>query len=245
VGVVNGAQDTLVLAPGSTLAAPLVGVVVEAAALVEAVKTTAAANAVGVLIGPAAQSISPNGWLQGDSGSITVGGQGLDRVISVSLTPASGLLLGSPVANADGSVLTIPLAVAPDAALQARRLRLATAAGEVLFLSADAALLGIGSVPTMSSLSPIVVEQGRSTQVVVRGSRLKGVSAAAFEPAAGMVVAGPLLWAQDALGETLTVPVRVDMAAPTGLRVLRLLVPGGATPAQASPVNSFTVITPQ
>jgi hypothetical protein len=227
------------------LAAPLVGVVVESTVVAEAVKTTAAAGAVGVVIGSVAQSISPNGWLQGDSGSITVRGQGLDRVVSVSLTPASGLLLGSPVVSADGSVLTISLAVAPDAALLPRRLRLGTIAGEVPFLSADAALVAIGSVPTMTSLSPIVVEQGRSTNVLVRGSRLKGVSAAVFEPTAGIGVAGPLQWAQDALGETLTVPVLVDAAAPTGLRVLRLLVPGGSTPAPASPVNSITVITPQ
>jgi hypothetical protein len=240
VGVVNGPQDTLARAPSTTLAAPLVGRGCKRCRSREGDsgchrrrRGDRLDSAVDFAQWLAARRFgNPHGQRAG-SGSRRIG------------AVDTGLLLGSPVVSADGSALAISLAVAPDAPLSPRRLRLATGAAEVVFQVADAALLAIGSVPTMTSLSPIAVEQGRSTKVLVRGSRLKGVTGAAFEPAPGLLVTGPLLWAQDALGETLTVPVWVDAAAPTGLRVLRLLVPGGATAAQASPVNSIAVITPQ
>ncbi|WP_177200953.1 IPT/TIG domain-containing protein [Roseateles sp. YR242] len=206
----------------------------------------AASPIVGVVLGMAGQSVSPDGWLQGSAGDIVVTGQGLDAVTTVVVEPATGLLLGTPVASNGGTRLAIPVSVAPDAPLVLRRLRLSTAAGTpVNFPSPTAANFGIGVMPSITSLSPIVYEQGKSATMAVRGTRLQGVTGVQFELGSGLRAGSDLLWSQDALGELLTIPVMVDRGAALGKRVVRLVVPGGLTPAEASSANTITVVTPQ
>lgn len=230
-----------------TLVAPLVGVVISAVATDDTVLATPASRTVGVVVGSVAQTMAPSGWLQGASGTVTVEGIGLDTVTSVAVQPNTGLLLGSPTAVNAGARLQFTLSVAPDAPLIARRLRLFSAAGsEVPFLFPETVAVGIGSLPTaLTSLSPIVLQQGKTTNLVVRGTNLKSVDGALFEPSSGLSVVGLPVWSQDALGELVTLAVSVDAAAATGPRVIRLTVPGGVTPATATPGNSFNVIPPQ
>ncbi len=201
---------------------------------------------VGLVIGRSATAASPNGWLQGSAGDLVITGQGLDAVTTVVLNPATGVLLGTPVASADGTRLTVPMTVAPDAPLTARRLQLSTATGlPVSFSTATGAGIGIGVVPTITSLSPIVVEQGKGAALVLRGTQLKGVLSVLIDQANGVVSANDLQWSQDALGELLTFTVNVSPSAPLGKRVIRLVVPGGATSAESSAANTLTVVSPR
>jgi hypothetical protein len=228
------------------LASGVVGVVVSQTSVTKTLDRTVSGSSVGVVVGSVAQTMEPRGWLQGASGTVSVTGLGLGSVASAQVLPSTGMLLGTPVANADGTVLSLSIAVAPDAPRVARQLRLSTAAGSpVDFADMATPLFGIGVVPSITSVGPIVIEQGKGVQIVVRGSRLKGVESAVLAPSTGVRSAGAPVWSQDALGELLTVPLFVEPNAPLGVRTLRLQVPGGLTPAQPSVANSLTVVGPQ
>lgn len=246
VGVAVGDAGTPSESFDGALASAAVGVQVGTTASSTSIGTTLSSRTVGVIFGAAAHSMTPSGWLQGASGEIVVTGSGLDAATSVSVVPTTGLLLGAPVASEGGTRLTVPVSVAPDAPQVQRQLLLATASGApVSFTSLTAATFGIGSLPTMTSMSPIVFEQGKGAALVVRGSNLKGVIRVSFEPGSGLRAAGEFTWSQDALGELLTVPVFVDTGAALGSRVVRLEVHGGITPAEATPANTINVVAPQ
>jgi hypothetical protein len=248
VGVRVGSGVTVPPDPVDRLVgAPHVGVVVGSATPApQSVAGTAASRAVGVVVGTVAQAVSPTGWLQGGSGTVTIDGRGLDTVTTVTATPATGLLLGAPVVNGDGSQLSVTLSVAPDAPLGLRWLRLGTAAGRtVTFANPALAAFGIGSLPTMTSVSPIVFEQGKGATLLIRGSNLKNVLRVVFAPGSGLRPTSDIAWSQDALGELLSVALTVDATAPLGNRVVRLEVYGGLTSADPSPANTINVVAPQ
>ena len=247
VGVVVSTPPSAAEVDNRTTVARLVGVVVETVPISASAVLTQASRAVGVVVGPLAQNMAPTGWLQGASGTTTVEGIGLNAVASVAVVPNTGLLLGSPVSVDSGARLQFTVSVTPDAPLTSRRVRLLTTAGaEIPFLYPASAMLGISSSSTsVSSIAPLFLEQGKSAYVVVRGTSLKSVDGAFFEPSSGLSVVSPPVWSQDTLGEMVTLAVAVDATAPAGLRVIRLTMPGGVTSAVASQRNSLTVIPPQ
>jgi len=97
----------------------------------------------------------------------------------------------------------------------------------------------------MSSVSPILFEQGKGVVLTIRGSNLKGVTKVSFTPDSGLRTTSDIVWSQDGFGELLTVSVYVDPAATLGNRVVSLEVPGGATSTVATPSNTINVVTPQ
>jgi hypothetical protein len=229
-----------------TLATHVVGVLVGTGAPTpESIPGTLTSGSVGLIVGPAGQTMAPTGWLQGASGTITVTGRGLDAVTAAAVVPDTGILLGTPTSSDGGATLSISVSVAPDAPQVLRELRLATGSGKLSFVKPEAARFGIGSMPTISSVSPIVFEQGKGAVITIRGSNLKGVSSIAFSPGGGVSTTSDIAWSTDGLGELLTVSVYVDSSAALGNRVVRLVVPGGITTATPSPANTINVVTPQ
>ncbi|MCH3828605.1 hypothetical protein LZB50_09570, partial [Campylobacter jejuni] len=89
----------------------------------------------------------------------------------------------------------------------------------------------IGKLPTLTSISPILIEQGKGVTVSIRGKDLAGVTGVTFAPADGLSAPPAMVWTTDALGELLTITVSADAAAPLGERALILQVPGGQTSA--------------
>lgn len=229
-----------------TLASETIGVTVDSTPVSQSVNSTVASMRVGVVVGAAAQAMTPGGWLQSASGSVTIMGLGLDSVTAVTATPSIGILFDPPVATNNGTQLSVPISVAPDAPQNMRKLRLSTASGaDVVFIDSMAPLFGIGSLPTMASVSPIIFQQGKAVTLTVRGNNLKGVTGVTFEPGGGLHANTGVTWSQDVLGELLTVPVSVDPDAALGDRVVRLEVPGGSTPATTTPANTVQVVVPQ
>jgi hypothetical protein len=110
-------------------------------------------------------------------------------------------------------------------------------------------LFSVGALPgSVDSMSPIVLEQGKTYTLTVRGTGLRDVYEIFAEPAAGLSIGGGLgtpQWSTDTLGEKLTVPMAIAPNAAIGSRVVRLRVPGGATDAQATPNNTITIVAPQ
>lgn len=245
VGVVVGDSGAGTATVDGPWVAPLVGVMVEEPPPEPVSEPRfAVTDEIGVLVGAAATGLAPDGWLQGTSGTLTVTGTGLAEVTAATAMPADGLLLGERTVNAEGTELTIAFSVTESAALGTRRLRLGTTDGELAWMHGAQAVFGIGRVPTMNSVSPIVIESGTSTTLEIRGTDLQTVNGATLVPADGVELVGEPTWSQDALGELLQVPLRVDAAAPTGDRVLQLLVPGGATTTTPNAANTIKVVRP-
>jgi len=245
VGVTVGSATLPPKSFNGTVATSVVGIMVGSVAPPESVTGSVSSTSVGLIVGAAAQTIAPEGWLRGASGTITVSGRGLDGVTAAEVVPSTGLLLGAPAASNGGTTLTMSISVAPDAPQVLRELRLGTASGKVTFVNPGAAQFGIGSMPTISSVSPIVFEQGKGAVLTVRGTNLKGVTSFAFGPDGGVTTTSDIAWSQDGLGELLTVSVVVAPSAKLGNRVVRLVVPGGSTTATPSASNTINVVTPQ
>lgn len=224
--------------------APLVGVVVteDAPAPVE-IETTPTSELVGLVVGSVARGKSGDGWLQGATDTLRIDGVALDEVVAIEAAPADGVLFGAPRTSEQGRVLETDISIAGNAPLGSRRIRLKTSSGEVSWLDANNAAFGIGKVPTLDSMTPIVLARGETVALRIRGRDLAGVTRATFVPA-GIAMVEPPVWTQDELGELLTVQVQVDPSAPTGQRVMQLHVPGGATSATPSAANTLNVVPP-
>ena len=211
---------------------------------------------VGVVVGTAVVGMTPNrpdGFLKGSTGVLVFTGVGLDQVTSARALGASPLSMGTVAVNAAGTELTVPVTIDAAAISGLYGASLYTGSGATAVKVASANLdiyaFGVGAVPTLiESVSPIVLEQGKSYAFTVRGDGLKDVYQLFTEPATGINFASdliPVQWTTDALGEKLTVRVTIGSDAAIGSRVIRLRVPGGATDANAVPANTITIVAPQ
>nr|WP_199045292.1 IPT/TIG domain-containing protein [Dyella sp. ASV24] len=243
--IVNVSVGADVVQPSfdGTLVAPAVTVLIpeEAPAPITG-SNQAVTAAVRVLVGSMANTMATDGWLQGTSGTLKVSGTALSPVTQVSATPATGLLFGTPSVNADGSELSVPISVAQDAPLTTRQLHLRTSDSEIAWALPLSATFGIGHVPSLDSVTPIVLTAGETTTLTIRGRDLASVTGATLLPGDGVSLVGKPAWSQDSLGEALKVTLKLDRTATSGKRVLQLLVPGGATSAEPSVVNTITVV---
>ncbi len=232
--------------------AQAVGVVLESVGGGTSTRSDSAyAAPVGVLVGPGAARLSPqlpDGVLAGGSHALVIQGIGLDQVTAVTVHGTAGISLGTPVAGGEATLLTVPMDVPGTVSSGMYGLRLysgtGTATARITDVRADALLFAVGKLPVaMESVSPIVLEQGKTYTFTVRGIGLRDVYAVESAPDGGLRV-GPAQWSSDALGERLTVQILVAPDAAVGSRVIRLRVPGGITGADATPANTITISTP-
>lgn len=245
VGVTVGSGEGPASYDGA-LVAPLVGVLIpQPEPEPVTAETQAVAQPVRLLVGAVATGMDTDGWLQGASGTLTVDGVDLGQVTSVGASPSIGMLFDAVSVDASGTRLSVPVSVAQDAPLGSRQLHLYSASGEVVWSNVAASGFGIGRLPTMDSVTPIVLSAGDTVTLTVRGHDLSSVTGAVLLPGDGTSLVGAPAWSQDSLGELLKLTLKLDADAPTGSRVLQLKVPGGATTATPSPVNTLTVVKPQ
>ncbi len=250
VGLVVGAVPVPRQESMATLGAPLVGVMVQPAATASRETATGYAPAVGEVVGRAVSGMSPrspDGLLRGRGGVITVTGFGLEPVTSVSLVGPAGVSAGVPTVRPDGREVLVPVTVAADAPAGPYGVRLfvseSGASAQVIPLVGADTWFSVGALPTaIDSISPIVLEPGKSYDFTVRGRGLRDVFAVEAVPAAGLRFEATPAWSTDALGEKLAVRLYVDTDVAPGSRVIRLRVPGGGTGADPTPANTLTVV---
>ena len=256
VGILVGSSTPAQLTDTLGVFAPLVGVFLTPTSTQVIETQTAVASNVGVVVGAASTGIapsSPDGFLKGTSGTLSVTGFALGQVTSVSISGTTGITLGAHTANAQGTQLTIPVTVASTAVSTAFGVRMSTGSGtataQVTSVYPSAMLFSVGALPTnFDSVSPIVLEQGKSYTFTVRGANLKDVYQIVSEPETGVnfgVGFSSPQWSTDALGEKLTVQLLIDGTAAIGSRAVRLRVPGGISSAGPTPANTITIVAPQ
>lgn len=227
----------------SLLASSNLGVVLEAGTPPPPTQEIFLGNVLlGVAVGPVATRLQATDLRPGGSGILTVSGVGLDAVTLVSVSPATGITLGSPTIQPDGMSLTVPIILAADVPAGTKTLVLSDGTSPVLFTEAAAARFIVGTgEPRIDSITPILARQGDSLTLTIRGAHLNYASVL-IEPAAGVVLGGEPVISAD--GTQLTLGVHVPADAALGARVISVRTPGGITSDQPEPANTFTVFPP-
>ena len=264
VGVVVQSNDAPVTVQRLTIA-PLVGIFVPTTAVVNTNNVFVASPSVVVTVGTVVTAISPakpEGILQGDTVNIVFSGQGLDTVTAVkafnpassgsnanSSTPATAITMGALSVNAEGTRLTVPVTVAATAATGGYRLALDVGTGasakRVPALTVVDLSLAVGAMPSVNSMTPIVMEQGKYYTLTVRGTQMQTVFEAWVDAANGVEFVSTPVWSSDTFGELISVTVRVKSDASLGSRVVRLRIPGGSSTATPLPTNTITIFPVQ
>lgn len=241
-------QDAAANASGtliSPISAPNVGVVLPPETAPVPAATPVYANAVGVTLGPVATDVQPKDFAVSGSGTLTISGAGLDGVTAVSIAPSQGVTLGTPLqVSPDGTQASLPISIASDAATTIRTVVLSSAAGKIPFSTPSASTFGIypDSVPQFSSISPILGTAGTLLTLTINGQNLQNATAVVAIPSDGLTLDTPPV--VNANGTQLTVRIQIAPNAPLGARVIRVLTPVTASPADGSPANTLTIYAP-
>lgn len=226
--------------------APALGILREIAPQPVARSDTAISIPLAVVRGAALHSVAPAEFSPGSTGRLTLRGSGFGAGMRVSLLPDTGISLGAAEVSADGSVLELPITVADDAPAVPRRVQVSGEQGELAFVDPRAGQIAIGAGPiALLSIDPIIVKQGDTVTLTLRGSRLRSATGIDIAPSEGITMdAGTPVWSTDALGEKLSLRIRVDPAASLGSRVVRVRSPGSLGTGTPLPANTLTVIAP-
>ncbi|MCK8516930.1 hypothetical protein M0534_11425 [Methylonatrum kenyense] len=198
------------------------------------------ANAVGVSKAPVLSEVAPDGLAPDRTATVTATGQSLDRVSSISVVPADGIIVEGLSAHADGKALDMEVTVEASAAAGMRRLLLKIGDGVTVpaELLADRILIGPGT-PRIDSVSPILGGGGDAGTLLIRGEGLQMVAGVRAIGEPGLSLGA--FWSSKADGTELSVSYAIDPEAPPGQRTIQVLVPGDRSSADASPANTFTV----
>lgn len=264
IAIAAGGESSAVPVPANTLqiarrlgtrfedaSSSLVGVVV-GTVTAAAVQRDAWSQPVGVVLGPVVVGMTPAGAIKGMSGTLSFNGVGLGSVSTAALLAApagSGVTLGTPVPNGDGTQVNVPFSVAANAPSNTYRLGLSSGTGSTTVAVPVNNPLDMQwrvlDLPAISSFEPLILQQGRAHSLLIRGTNLREVQRIQIDPDTGATIDhSSMVWSSDSFGEKLTVRVILAPDAPVGSRVLRLVYPGGITSSQSATNNIFSVSTP-
>ena len=226
-----------------TLVAPAIGVVLQDPNAPAPVTQPVFGTNVGVAVGPVATGIAPTGFAPATNGTLTVAGVALGGVTAVSVVPSTGVTLGAPTLAPDGTQVGVPITIAAGAPATVREVRVQSATGPVPFADPAASRFTIGvGVPQFDSITPIVVAQGTTFTMTIRGSNFAGATAVTATPPDGIAISN--IFTVNATGTQLDVTMSIAPNAPVGSRVIQVLVPGAASSAAASPANTLNIVAP-
>ncbi len=196
---------------------------------------------VGVLVGAGIESVAPRVGTVGTALTVTVTGRGLDGVASVALLPATGITLGTPSVNADGTELSFTVAIDAGAALGPRRLSLRNAAGLPLtYVRADGGVfLVTAPVAEIASVAPQVVLAGSTVNVTLLGRNFINVNSVRLEPADGVTINGP--YTSNADGSSLSFALITSATASSSQRTVIVNSAGGDSSSVPQAGNTLRI----
>lgn len=229
----------------NTSLAPLVGVVLEAEAPPKPPITITPFGAphLGVVVGSYISGINPKAVTIGTGPTdITILGKGLDGVTGISVVPATGVTLGAHTIAADGNSITLPVTVADDAPVTLRQVVLTAGSAKIPASAPDADRLYVAlPPPEVTSVEPLFALPGTPSQtLVIRGRNFRELRKIEITPSAGIAIGSqPVV---NSAGTEITVQVAISPAATIGPRVVTVTTVSGASSADASPYNTFTVV---
>jgi YD repeat-containing protein len=197
---------------------------------------------VGVSVGSVLVSTSPRALGLGDNGTLTLRGAQLPASLQISIEPSDGITLGTPIVAADGSQVTANYSVDTTAPTGVRRLVVVDTTGQAIAFAnvLQSQVQVVAGLPLINSIEPLFAVAGTTITLKVRGTRLQG-GLLSFSPITDLFVgAQPTI---NADGTEISANVQIAPAAPSGLRVVQVATAAGVSAAEASPANSFTVVS--
>jgi len=200
-----------------------------------------AAFPLGIVAGPHLMGIQPDVLVPGMEHGLTLSGRGFHAGHTATLIPDQGVA-GLEFAGiaADGSAAELHIALADDAMLGSRRLRIVDGHGVMLppaFPGADQVRITPAGA-RIDSVSPLYLPRGVVTEVLVRGEKLQDVQAVTLQPGDG-VVAEPAQVMDD--GRALWLRLAVAAEAELGPRQLLAETLTGRALAASNASNTLYV----
>lgn len=173
--------------------------------------------------------------------SLLVRGSHLDGVTAVRLEPQGGITVGPPVVAVDGRSLNVQIDVSADAAIGPRVLSLDGPLAPYVPVTAEGNRLQVTyPLPEIHSVDPIVIVNGRTETLTLRGRNLAGVTAVQLSPGTGIDVSSSISKSSD--GTQLSVLLDVEAGAPAMTHVIRLISPIGSTSDVPGAHNAVSVV---
>jgi hypothetical protein len=242
---VGGATNTFtvvndVFEQVTPVAAPILGILKVDDTPPPAQSLSAFASLLGVVVPPAATTISPAVGIVGQSVTLTVNGFGLNAVTAVQISPAEGLTLGAPTPAPDGLSLTVPVTIALNAPPSLREVQLFAGASQVLFTDAAASLFRV-SLPLaeFDSMTPIVLQAGAApVTLTLTGRNFQNATQLRVEPPSGITVTALSV---NGAGTQASVSISASAAAASGPRAVILVTPAGSSSTALSAANTLTL----
>jgi hypothetical protein len=188
---------------------------------------------------PIVTAITPTTGLRGTSVPVTITGTNLGGATAVTLTTAGGgggITCTGVAANAAGTSVTANCAIAANAGLGARNVRVTTAAG-----GTSTPLTGAFTVvgPAITGITPAAGSRGATVPVTIAGTNLGGATAVTINagvPSATVTCTGV---AANAAGTSVTANCAITIAAATGAR--NVTVTTAASGASNTLLGAFEV----
>jgi len=243
----KGPENTLTIVSSidevvTPITAPQVGVVLQADTQPGSQAYGLEASHVGVAMGPVVTGMSPRAGIIGETVALSLQGQELDGVTTLSFAPADGITVNSLTPAPDGKSVNASVTIAADAPRTMRTIKALAGTTAIPFSDIRQSQFQVTApLPRVDSVTPVNLAVGTGpVTLTVRGVNFKDASGVAVSPAAGITVSQPPVVNADAT--EITVNVTVDPAAAIGQRVVTVTTPAGVTDAEATPANTLNLV---
>ncbi len=235
--VVTALNETI-----TPIAAPQVGIVLQADTPPTSQAYGLDASHVGIAMGPVVTGMTPRAGIIGETVNLGLQGQELTGVTELTFTPGDGITVQSVVPAPDGKSVNASVEIAVSAPKTVRTVKAWAGTTALLFSDPRQSQFQVTApLPRIDSVSPVNLAVGTGPILLtVRGVNFKDASQVAVSPASGITVSQPPVVNADST--EITVNVTVDSAAATGQRVVTVTTPAGATDGTATPANTLNIV---
>lgn len=244
---IKGPQNTFTVVTAlnetiTPISAPQVGVVLQA----EAPPPTSQdyglnAPHLGIAVGAVVTGLAPRAGIVGETVVLTLQGQELSGITSLTFTPGDGLTVQSVTPAVDGKSVAASVVVAANAPKTIRTVKALAGSVSIPFSDARQSQFQVtASLPRVDSVTPVNLVIGTSSvALTVRGVNFKDASLVSVSPASGITVSQPLV---NADSTEISVNVAIASSAVAGQRVVTVATPAGTTDSVSTPANTLNLV---
>jgi YD repeat-containing protein len=235
--VVTALNETI-----TPIAAPQLGVVLQAETPPSSQAFSLEASQVGIALGPVVSGLSPRAGIIGETANLSLQGQELTGVTTLTFMPADGIALQSLTPAADGKSVNASVAIAANAPKTMRTVKAWAGVTGIPFSDARQSQFQVTApIPRIDSVTPVNLAVGTGPVALsVRGVNFKDASLVSVSPAAGITLSQPPLVNADSSEISVNVTVAANAAA--GQRVVTVTTPAGTTDSLAIPANTLNIV---
>ena len=244
----NGPQNTFTVVTAvngviTPISAPQLGVVLqEEPPLPTSQNYGLNAPQLGIAVGAVVTSLTPNVGIVGETVDLTLQGQELSGVTSLTFAPNDGLTVQSVTPAVDGKSVAARVSIAANAPKTIRTVKALAGSASIPFSDVRySQLLVSAPLPRIDSVTPVNLAVGTGpVSLTVRGINFTDASLVLVSPASGITISQRPV--NNADFAEITVNITVAAGAVTGQRVVTVTTPAGTTAETATPFNTLNIV---